>query len=431
MKVEVEVISKDSIKPDFPTPEHLRHYKLSCIDQITPEIFMPFVLFYPKDGTANYSNLERHDVIKKSLSQTLTRFYPLAGRVKENLYVDCNDEGVHYVEAKANCKLSEFLEDPSPAEDNKFLPFELDDVNELALAVQVTTFNCGGMVLGLLFAHKVSDASSFFLFLNSWAAIARGCGDDIPPPQFDSAKFFPPVTSPTFDASRGVEKDKLVIKRFVFDATAIAAFRAKYNTDDKNIEYPHTTRVEALSTFIWSRFLAATQPEKDPNKVYAVFNIANLRTRMDPPLSEYNFGNMGLATASVVPWDSEDGFYSVITPVRDAIKKVNKNYVKNLLENGGHMDFIKEHGQKLIRGEVASLAFTSLCRFPVYEADFGWGKPAWVGSAKLLYKNLVTFFDTKVGNGIEVWINLEEADMAKFEVDNELLAYVSPAKVSA
>jgi shikimate O-hydroxycinnamoyltransferase len=47
-----------------------------------------------------------------------------------------------------------------------------------------------------------------------------------------------------------------------------------------------------------------------------------------------------------------------------------------------------------------------------------------------LYKNLVGFFDRKSGSGIEVWINLDEEDMAKFEVDKELLAYVSSAKVS-
>ena len=68
--------------------------------------------------------------------------------------------------------------------------------------------------------------------------------------------------------------------------------------------------------------------------------------------------------------------------------------------------------------------------FPVYDTDFGWGEPAWVGSAKWLYKNLVTFLDTKLGNGIEVWINLDEEDMSKFEVDKELLAYVSSVKLS-
>lgn len=138
---------------------------------------MPFVLFYPHDASANLSNIEHHERLKESLSKVLTRFYPLSGRVKEKLYVDCNDEGVHYVEAKASCKLSEFLEDPIPNQFNKFLPFELDDVNGIAIAVQVTSFNSGGMVICIVFDHKVLDACLFFIFLRSWAAIARGYTD--------------------------------------------------------------------------------------------------------------------------------------------------------------------------------------------------------------------------------------------------------------
>jgi shikimate O-hydroxycinnamoyltransferase len=46
----------------------------------------------------------------------------------------------------------------------------------------------------------------------------------------------------------------------------------------------------------------------------------------------------------------------------------------------------------------------------------------------LLYKNNVGFFDRKSGSRIEAWINLDKEDMAKFEVDKELLEYVSSAK---
>ena len=425
MKFDIQIVFTDIIKPSSPTPDHLRHYTLSFIDQIMPQIFMPFVLFYPHDASANLSNEQLHDQLKKSLSEVLTLFYPLAGRVKEKLYVDCNDEGVHYVEAKAECKLSEFLDDLIPDELDKFLPFELDAVNGLAIAVQVTFFNCGGMVVGLVFDHKVMDACSFFFFVKSWAATAHGSSSNIATPRFESVRFFPPENKIYAYPSAG--KDKIVVKRFVFDAPAIADLRAKYSTNNKNIENPRPTRMEALSTFIWSRFLAATQQEKDPNKVYAAILMANLRTRLDPPLSEDYFGNISANTVAVFPWDTEVGFDGIVVPVRDAIKQVNMNYVKILKENGGQTTFSLENFEKFIRGEVVYLAFTSLCRFPVYEADFGWGEPIWVGSAKLYYKNLVTFLDTKSGKGIEAWINLDEEDMAKFEIDKELLAYVSSA----
>lgn len=429
MKLDIEVISTDTIKPSSPTPNHLRRHGFSFVDQITPSIFMPCILFYHKDARAHLSNEECQERIKKSLSECLTRFYPLAGRIKDDVHVDCNDEGVPYMEAKVKCSLSEFLEDPDPAENIKFLPYELDDENETALAIQFNSFNCGGLAIGVVFAHKVEDASSFILFLNSWAAIARGSGDTATP-IFEGAKIFPPADTPLMPIARGTGKENLRIKRFVFDESALASLRAKYTTDDPNIEYPRPTRVEALSAFIYNRYLAATQPEMDPNKIYSIFSIVNLRSRMDPPLSDNYFGNMSVSVASPLSMDDEDDFHNIVIPVRDAIKKVDKNYAKDLVETGGYPEFIMENVERFMNGEVTTLAITSLCRFPLYEADFGWGKPVWIASARLLYSNLITFFDTRSGRGIEVWINLEEEEMAKFEVDKELLALISSSKVS-
>ncbi|KAL0004437.1 hypothetical protein SO802_011998 [Lithocarpus litseifolius] len=87
------------------------------------------------------------------------------------------------------------------------------------------------------------------------------------------------------------------------------------------------------------------------------------------------------------------------------------------------MNYIKEHAARVKKGEVFSFAITSLCRFPLYETDFGWGKPAWVTTVNMTFKNLISFFDTKSGDGIEAWITLKEEDMAKLETDGELIAY--------
>jgi shikimate O-hydroxycinnamoyltransferase len=428
MKVNVEVICNETIKPSSPTPHYLRHYKLSFLDQISPPVFMPLVLFYPKEDCTNLTNLEQSIRIKKSLSEALTRFYPLAGRVKDNLYIDCNDEGVYYVEAKANCQLHEFLDDPIPAELNKFLPLALDDVNDLLAIVQVTLFSCGGIAISLGMSHKVADGLSCFMFLKTWAAIARG-HTNMPSPLFDSATLFPPKALTGFEPRTGIVKDNIVTKRFVFDASAIAALRAKY-TDNTSIEYQRLpTRVEALSAFIWSRFMATTQPKSDPNKIYTVLHAINLRTRLDPPLPENNFGNISRIAISVPSIDTNNECYDIVNQVRDSIREVNVDYVKKLQESDGHLNFMKERAASIKKGEVVSFSFTSLCRFPIYEADFGWGKPVWVGSASLTFKNLVTFFDTNSGNGIEAWVNLKEEDMVKFERDEELLAYVSSTPI--
>lgn len=253
-EIEVEVISAETIKPSSPTSHHLRHYPLSFLDQLSPPVFMPLILFYHKDTAL--SNEERADLMKRSLSITLTRFYPLAGRVKNNNHIDCNDEGVHYVQARVNCNLDHVLNNPVPGFMNRFLPFELDDVKEMPLAVQVSFFQCGGLALSISLSHEVGDALSLFMFINSWAA--TGCGNaDVPTPLFDSATLFPPVNMSGVQLSTGIVKESIMTKRFIFDSATIAALREKYSSAAQNQRRP--SRVEALSSFLWSRFMASTQ----------------------------------------------------------------------------------------------------------------------------------------------------------------------------
>ncbi|XP_030542088.1 stemmadenine O-acetyltransferase-like [Rhodamnia argentea] len=427
-EVQVEVISKDTIKPSSPTPDHLRHYKLSFLDQIQVPVFMPLALFFPRDDGTSLD--EKRSRIKRSLAEALAKFYPLAGRVRDNTYVDCNDEGALYVEARVRCELSDILENPVPRVMNRFFPCELDDVQDLAVAVQVNFFECGGLALSLLISHKVADALSFFTFLNAWAAAARG-DPGITDPCFNSSELFPPINLSGFQASTGIVKDNMSTRRFVFDAATIASLREQF-ADLTNVaaaaDQPRRrpTRVEALSSFLWSRYMASTQPiEARGNKIYTVLHAVNLRTRMEPPMSERHFGNISRLAITVPTVDA--GGYKIVNQVRDAIKQVNEEYVRKLREGEGHLKSLKDLSSSVSRGEVVSFSFTSLCRFPTYEADFGWGKPAWVGSASLTFKNLIVFMDTKSGDGIEAWVNLKEDDMAKFEQDEELLALVSPS----
>ena len=63
-------------------------------------------------------------MLKKSLSEILTLYYPLAGKIKDDLCIDCNDDGAYFVEAQVNVCLSEFLSQPDLLILHKFLPCE-------------------------------------------------------------------------------------------------------------------------------------------------------------------------------------------------------------------------------------------------------------------------------------------------------------------
>lgn len=78
--------------------------------------------------------------------------------------------------------------------------------------------------------------------------------------------------------------------------------------------------------------------------------------------------------------------------------------------------------------EADYFGFSSWCKFGFYEADFGWGKPIWVssiGSSGTVLMNLIILVETRLGDGIEAWVTLDEPDMARLESNPELLTFAS------
>ncbi|XP_042023307.1 stemmadenine O-acetyltransferase-like [Salvia splendens] len=415
MEIETKVISTETITPSILTPKSLEKHNLSFLDQLAPPFFMPLVYFYSSNPKIPNSQKSNH--LKQSLSKTLSTFYPLAGRLVGNLYVHCNDAGAPFSVAEADCDLSHVITNPNPNHMTEFLPFTLNQSLDLCMAVQATFFRCGGVAVGLLISHKIADALSFFSFANSWAAAASGGA--APPPKFDAATHFPPRDISGYKPTSGMMKEELATKIFTFPAKKIEILRERYGAAGDDLPQRRPTRVEALSAFIWTRFISATGLKAEPGKkIYTVQHAINLRTRTDPPLPEYHFGNISrLAIAKPAVGGSGA---ELLRGVREAIKGVDGGYVARLKEGGEHLGLLREKMAQVDKGELVSFSFTSLCRFPVYEADFGWGKPVWVGSAGFAYKNLVTFMDTRNGDGIEAWVNLRRDDMEKFEADLEL-----------
>ena len=146
----VEIVRRETIKPSSPTPPHLKSFKLSSLDQIAPLIYIQLVLFYPNNNNNNNDVIITSDQIvkhlKKSLSEALTRFYPLAGRLANNTAIECDDgEGALFVEAKFNGFLSTFLDKPNEEVLERFLPAKAaspEAVTGPLLLVQVTFFDC-------------------------------------------------------------------------------------------------------------------------------------------------------------------------------------------------------------------------------------------------------------------------------------------------
>lgn len=402
MELEIKVISTETIKPSSPTPKSLQKHILSFLDQSMPPFFIPVVYLY--GATSSFPKSQKSNHLKGSLSEALSMFYPLAGRLVGNLHVDCNDAGVPFSEAEASCDLSQLLGNRDPKTTNRFLPDKNEVGRDLCMAVRATHLRGGGLAVGLLMSHKIADAMSVFIFFNAWSAVSRGAAAAVTPPDFGAgAALFRPVDISTFPYTTGLAKEEEIAARyFTFPATKIAALQERYSA----VGGRRPSRVEALSTFIWTQFVSATSAT---GKAHAVKHAVNIRSRTNPPLPENSFGN--IVGASTATPDGGDGGVELLRKVREAVKAVDGARMKD-----GER-FVKEVMMaQATRRDVVRFDFSSLCGFPVYGADFGWGRPEWVGLAEFPYKNSVYFMDTGSGRGIEALVHLKKGDMDKLEL---------------
>ncbi|KAL6198913.1 hypothetical protein ACLB2K_028701 [Fragaria x ananassa] len=358
-------------------------------------IYTPLLLFFP--NTESTSKLEICEHLTESLAKTLTHFYPLAGRIKGNTVVECNDDGAEFFKAQVSCSLSDFLENPAVEILEQFLPAEIlskEAGSGPLLLVQVSLFECGGMALGFSISHKIADASTLSIFINWWAQITNTSITDseVTLPEFGSASLFPPLEKSSDSSqppARVYSKNHInITRRFVFDGANISALQSKV----ANSSVPKPTRVEPISALIWKCAIEASTSKSGSQRPSVFSQYVNLRKRVVPPLPENCAGNV-VETI----FGSDEAWQGI------------KDKYKNL-KKSDDMEFY---------------SCTSWCRFLFYEADFGWGKPNWVSIASVSIENIIVMLDKRDGNGIEVWLTMNQETMALFESNAELLAYAT------
>ncbi|KAI3724431.1 hypothetical protein L2E82_36206 [Cichorium intybus] len=307
----------------------------------------------------------RSAALKKSLSETLTQFYPLAGTIKSDLSIDCNDVCANYVVALVRRRLDEFLEHPNHGLINTFLPFKPSfsesSAGKPVTNVQVNIFECGGIAVGLCVSHKIVDGAALHTFLKGWTNMARGAQEVV----------YPNLTAPSlFPAKRSmwlkdvmVARSRTLIREGNCCTTPHAIARLQARAAGNGVNSP--TRVEAVSGFIWKCVMAASKEA-----------------------------------------------HGVQKPSR-------LSHLKSLIEMGDVNSL----------GSIENYSFTSWCKMGFYELDFGFGKPSWVtgpiADGAPFFINIVTLMDTKCGKGIEAWVNLDETEMEILQKNQDLLAYAS------
>ncbi|KAJ4825761.1 hypothetical protein Tsubulata_029391, partial [Turnera subulata] len=420
--MEVHITLRDLVRPASPLIQQRQEpYKLSLLDQLTPSTYSPAILFYTSVNDPNSCIAK----LKWSLSHTLDLYYPLSGRVVDNLFIHRFHEGAPFFEARVNCSMSDFLKHQEMESLNLLLPYRPYTKEDLSVSV----FSCGGIALGISFLHKLVDAGATKGFGETWTRICRG-GDVngiVPPALSEPSHFFPPTSSFPQKYLSVIEnvwftEANFITRRFVFDAKAIASLKAKVANGNPEVK---ASRIEILSCFLWKCFTSASKAlSPDSPKPSVIAEAVNFRQRTKPPMSDRSIGNnFWWAIAIAHPSDDNTELHNLVNRLNEAIALYDTEYMQSLQGEEG-AEAMADHCNQL--EEFVSLEKPDIFAFTSWigltKINYGWGEPFWVGQAGKVgpaFRNLTVFIETMDGKGIEAWVTLDEPKMKVLERDPE------------
>ncbi|KAI3820686.1 hypothetical protein L1987_08234 [Smallanthus sonchifolius] len=271
------------------------------------------------------------------------------------------------------------------------------------------------------------DACSLSSFVSHWFAATKESKSPLTGPVFDSAVLFPPAESHEYTRNPKyptvhVPLKNFVTKRFVFSSVAIN--KLKHQVERTRL-VKKLTRVEVVTSLIWKCGTMALAGDCKASSV--AFHVVNFRKKMVPLLQDHQFGNLFQMASAVASYDQTADIASLVTKLRGSFGKIVSEYLKSLTGQNGFeiaRGNFKEIRKFMIdEGVGVVLRFSSLCRYAVNEADFGWGKPVWLSMANLGDENCIVFMDSRKDDGIEAWVVMNEVNMQKFEKNYELQAF--------
>ncbi|KAK4277864.1 hypothetical protein QN277_015794 [Acacia crassicarpa] len=400
--------------------------------------------------------------LKSSLSLTLSHFPPLAGRLTTDshgyVYITCNDAGVDFLHATdTGYSVRDLLSPPDvPGSFKHFFTFDkkVSYTGHLSplLAVQVTEL-ADGVFIGCAMNHAIADGTSFWNFFNTFAEICREATNkisNVPDFRRDSILIskavleFPeggpkitfnpdePLRERIFSFSKEaikklkatVNSEKLTINGEVNAVELIGKqSNDSYHNNNKGKVNDEISSFQSLCALLWR---CVTRARKlHPSKTTAFKMAVNCRLRLEPKLDPYYFGN---AIQSIPTYATAEDV--VCRGLRWCAEELSKN--------------VKTHDDAMVRRLVedwernprcfplgnpdgTSLTMGSSPRFPMYDNDFGWGRPVAVrsGGANKFNGKISAFPGREGGGSVDLEVLLPPETMEGLESDPEFMAYAS------
>ncbi|XP_010942061.1 hydroxycinnamoyltransferase [Elaeis guineensis] len=418
------------VRPAEPTPR--RRLWNSNLDLVVPRFHTPSVYFYRPDGSADFFDAER---LRAALAKALVPFYPMAGRLGRDedgrIEIDCNGEGVLFVEAAAERTVDDFGDFAPTMELKQLIPKVVytDDISAFPLLVlQVTYFKCGGVSLGVGMQHHVADGTSGLHFINSWSDVARGLGISAPPfidrtllrardpptPSFPHVEYQPP---PSMKAAATPPAPVNSVKSGG-PVTAVSLFKfTRAQLDLLKAKAPKGSRYSTYALFaahVWR--CASLARELPPDQLSKLYIATDGRQRLRPQLPAGYFGNVIFTATPVAEMVEVVGSEGAAGRIQASLARMDDEYLRSALD---YLE-IQPDLAALVRGahtfRCPNIGLTSWVRLPIHDADFGWGRPVFMGPGGIAYEGLAFVLPSPDGDGsLSLAISLQAEHMLRFQ----------------
>eukprot|EP00253_Pinus_taeda_P001188 PITA_01188 len=445
-KVPLITLKQSRIVVPFQQTPRVRMY-LSNLD-ILPAIFGQMVqtlYFYKKRMSKTTGDFV--ELLKTSLAKVLVPYFPMSGRIcfftaGGRPELDCNAEGVLFREAEANVSLVELCSLDSSKDSSSiwdkfvYCPALATVIDIPPLIVQVTRLRCGGHVVGISLSHCIADGNAAIQFVNAWAQIARS-GEAIHisriKPYVDRS-ILKPRTPPCIDHHHPefslldeysqddelsilaqFQSERITTDYFHISEEAVKAMKQQILTEDSSLHF--ITTFEAVGAHVWrcrTRALGFSGSSRSVKFIFAV----DIHARIDPQLPSSYYGNAftDACAASRARDLVEYPLCYAARLIRDAKNSITDKFVRSAI------DYLEVEKPPRSENEgVDVLNASSWCRFPLNDADFGWGKPFHVGPIAVEDIRQIIFLpshpchdDGVNGGGLVLLLSLPMSVMPKF-----------------
>uniref|UniRef100_A0A5B6ZA49 Putative hydroxycinnamoyl CoA shikimate/quinate hydroxycinnamoyl transferase n=1 Tax=Davidia involucrata TaxID=16924 RepID=A0A5B6ZA49_DAVIN len=428
--MKIDVRESTMVRPAQETPK--RRLWNSNVDLVVPNFHTPSVYFYRPTGSANFFDAQ---VLKDGLSRALVAFYPMAGRLGRDedgrIEIDCNAEGVLLVEAVTDSVVDDFGDFAPTLELRQLIPavdYSAGISSYPLLVLQVTYFKCGGVSLGVGMQHHVADGASGLHFINAWSDMARGLDLTIPPfidrillrsgdppqPAFRHIEYQPaPPMKVPLETTKSQSVPESTVSIFKLTRDQLNTLKAKSKESGNMVNY---SSYEMLAGHIWRCACKARGlPDDQETKLYIA---TDGRSRLQPSLPPGYFGNVIFTTTPLAvagDLQSKPLWYSA-SRIHDALVRMDNDYLRSALD---YLE-LQPDLKALVRGahtfRCPNLGITSWVRLPIHDADFGWGRPIFMGPGGIAYEGLAFVLPSSTNDGsLSLAISLQTDHMKLFE----------------